>query len=232
MKLFKSLLVASMCSTLALTACVGDKVQKNMAQSVIPATSNTTQINGHLVASEKAGKWGYRDSSGEVVVPHQYNAVSSFSGGLAVVVYNDLYGAIDTSGKVVVPFKYDYLGDFSNGLSLFTKEGSGLIGFIDDKGNEVIEPIWNMGLGFSEGLAAVGVEFNGSYKWGFIDTTGKVVIKPQYDAVYIEDGGEPPQISGGYFKNGQVEVYNIADRIYTITIDKLGNVVSEQKITK
>lgn len=226
MNLFKKLLIVSMSSTLALAACAEDRVQTNKAQSAILATSSTGQINNSLIPSKKEGRWGYTNTAGKMVIPYKYDAVSDFSEGLAVVVHNDMYGAIDTTGKTVVPFKYDHLDNFSDGLALFTKDGNGLIGFVDSKGYEAIEPIWDMGLGFSEGLAAVGVTFDGGYKWGFIDTTGKVVIKLQYDAVYIEDGGESPQISGGYFKDGLVKVYRIEEQIKTITINKLGDEIS------
>ena len=232
MNLFKKLLIISMSSILALAACAEDRLTTNKAQSLIPATINTTQVSDSLTASKKEGKWGYTNTAGKMVVPYKYDAVSDFSEGLAVVVHNDMYGAIDTTGRTVVPFKYDHLGNFSDGMALFTKDGNGLIGFVDSKGHETIEPVWDMGLGFSEGLAAVGITLDGGYRWGFIDTTGKVAIKLQYDAVYIEDDGEPPQISGGYFKDGVVKVYKIEEQIKTIVIDKLGNVVSEQQISK
>lgn len=79
-------------------------------------------------------------------------------------------------------------------------------------------------MGFSEELAAVGKGYYDNTKWGFIDTKGKIVIKPQYDNVYIDECGDSPDVIGGYFKNGTIEVYQNGenDAITAITIDKNG----------
>lgn len=52
-------------------------------------------------------------------------------------------------------------------------------GFINKKGNIVINPSFDDVSEFNEGLAAAKV----GDKWGFIDKNGAVVIKPEYDAV-------------------------------------------------
>ena len=54
----------------------------------------------------------------------------------------------------------------------------------------MIEPAFEDALGFSEGLAGVMVGKRGEDgRWGFIDTTGRMVIPPQYGAVRsFEDG--------------------------------------------
>jgi len=232
MSLLSNLMAASLCSVLGLglTACAEDKMPMNNTKSVVSTSATTTQTEAlvDLIAAEKEGKWGYADKTGNLVIAYQYDDASDFSNGLGVVVDGDWYGAIDATGETIVPFKYDYLGDFSDGLSLFSKNRNGLLGFIDIKGNEAIPAIWNMGLGFSEGMAAVGIKDNGDYKWGFIDTTGSLVIKPQYDAVYIENGEESSEARGGYFKDGQVKVYNMSDKLYTITIDTEGNELDHQ----
>ncbi len=54
-------------------------------------------------------------------------------------------------------------------------------GFINEKGEVVIEPQYEFVTQFSEGLAAVSV--NGKY--GFINLKGKMVIQPQYEHVFL-----------------------------------------------
>lgn len=78
-------------------------------------------------------------------------------------------------------------------------------GYINKNGEVVIKPQYNDAQRFSEGLAAVKfslvdgkivddytikkesyknyLSVNVTYKWGFIDATGKIVIQPQYDDV-------------------------------------------------
>jgi len=65
------------------------------------------------------------------------------------------------------------------GTPLFAVTVKGKTGFIDPKGNIVIEPVFEKAIPFSEGLAA----FAQNGKWGFIDTAGKVVIEPRFAAV-------------------------------------------------
>ena len=71
------------------------------------------------------------------------------------------------------------------------KNQEGKYGYINEKGEEVIECQYDIAYGFGEnGLAAVGektgqVDGSGDdlYKWGFIDYKGKVVIPFMYDNV-------------------------------------------------
>ncbi|MBT2644687.1 WG repeat-containing protein [Bacillus sp. ISL-41] len=113
----------------------------------------------------------------------QYTYALHFQEGLAWVQNEDGWGAIDTTGNWVIPpiagnLKDDLYTSFQEGISWleFTdgfrpinKQGK----FITNKKYMNHEP-------FDEGLAAV-CDFNG--KWGFIDKTGKEVIKPKYNEV-------------------------------------------------
>ncbi|MGK3799683.1 WG repeat-containing protein, partial [Enterococcus faecium] len=49
-------------------------------------------------------------------------------------------------------------------------------GYVDEAGKTIVTPKFTGARSFSEGLAAV----EEGIKWGFIDHTGKFVIKPQY----------------------------------------------------
>lgn len=65
---------------------------------------------------------------------------------------------------------------FSDGLAKITVDGKA--GFIDPRGNVVIEPRLKDAGQFSGGLAPF--EANNG-KWGFLDTAGATKIKPQFD---------------------------------------------------
>ena len=104
----------------------------------------------------------------------------------------------------------------------------GKTGYIDRKGSVVLNPGQLpervvMASDFSEGLAAVGVNnlgygadyFSGTTKYGFIDQTGKFVIKPQFDRVLS------PFCDGlAFIENGSFQGY----------IDKSGIVVIDIRI--
>lgn len=73
--------------------------------------------------------------------------------------------------------KYTFLGDFKEGLAV-VRNRSGLYGYIDKRGKEVIPCQFTNAKSFSEGLAAVK---NSENLWGFIDKEGKVKILPQFE---------------------------------------------------
>lgn len=70
--------------------------------------------------------------------------------------------------------EYEVVGDIKYGLAL-VKNGM-LYGYMNAKGEYVIEAQFEEACDFSEGVAAVKV----NNKWGYIDTTGKFVIAAQY----------------------------------------------------
>ena len=150
------------------------------------------------------GKWGYIDKAGKFTIAPQFNYAFPFSEGRAVVSvgadsYTAKWGVIDKQGHWIVQPRYESIGEFSEGLA--TVRVGSKIGFIDAQGQVVIEPQFDSGGGcpetmggiqaskFSEGLAAVQTPSNPaapdevSRKWGFIDRTGKWIIKPTYSCV-------------------------------------------------
>jgi hypothetical protein len=95
---------------------------------------------------------------------------------------------IDRTGKTIVTLNMDKLRldiherpRFSEGLINVYDSSTGKVGFIDKTGNFVIEPIYDQGAGFSEGLARVAVAESGEEKIGFIDHKGQFAIAPQFN---------------------------------------------------
>lgn len=157
-----------------------------------------------LAPAATGGKWGYLDTRGGWLIEPQFEWARGFTDGLASVEVGGRWGLIDQKGKFVVNPQYDGIFGVSEGYAIF-ESGKGSIpgcqycsnyGFISTKGQVVVEakfvqhPDANGGLrspvaAFSEGLAAVKTDDG----WGFIDTTGKMVIDPQFDDVQsFQDG--------------------------------------------
>lgn len=134
-----------------------------------------------------------------------YTVISEFSEGLAVFnpVSSMLTGFLDTNGRIVIAPKFRYADSFHEGLAAVL-EGDHWC-YIDKTGSVVIRLPDNCSTAerFSEGLAAVALggeektpEFlhvRDGAKWGFIDTSGKVVVPPQFyvDATYGLAGNRP-----------------------------------------
>src|SRR5258706_9842498 len=77
---------------------------------------------------------------------------------------------------IAVPAKADQATSKDRG-ALFTITENGLWGYINRKGDVVVEPQFQMAGPFFEGMAEI-IE---NFKVGFIDVTGRVVIKPQFE---------------------------------------------------
>lgn len=59
-----------------------------------------------LIVAERAGKFGFVDSTGRVAIPFQYEWACAFRMGMAWVGKAGKYGFIDHQGKVVIPLRY------------------------------------------------------------------------------------------------------------------------------
>jgi hypothetical protein len=129
-------------------------------------------------------KYAFVDKSGKEIILLNYDKVSSFSEGLAVVIQNNKSGFIDKTGKEVIPIKYDKVSDFSDGLSKVILDGK--LGCIDKTGREVIPIKYSAWFSkeFSEGVLPV--SFDGKY--GYVDKYGNEITPIKYD--YVEEFSE------------------------------------------
>ncbi|WP_066229064.1 WG repeat-containing protein [Metabacillus fastidiosus] len=151
------------------------------------------------------GRYGVIDKNGKIIIPLKYDDITSFSEGLASVMLNRQTGFIDTNGTYVIKpqdWRVATHGDrgFHNGLSkmltgqMFNED----LQFIDKSGKTVFKVPNNYDdvESFSEGLAEVYIKG----KFGFIDKTGAIKIKPQY--TYVSSFTEGMAVVGTSSKNG------------------------------
>lgn len=101
-----------------------------------------------------------------------------FREGLVGVPLGSRWGFIDRTGKVVIEPQFDWVTQFSEGFSGVYKNWEG--GFINHDGMMVIPGKYRRVEPFSEGRAAVLPKGN-QYRYGFIDSLGKLVIRPGYE---------------------------------------------------
>lgn len=98
------------------------------------------------ISWESAGKqdsrWRYINEKGEVAIDgSRYAQVTDFSEGIAFAQDKNAWVAINTKGEEIFTVEGTPAGLFSNGLAAFSPERyASTIGFIDKKGNVVLEP--------------------------------------------------------------------------------------------
>ena len=136
-----------------------------------------------LARVEFNGKLGFVNTKGDMVIPAVYDDAQLFSEGLAYAEINDEWkGYIDKKGNKVISLnKVITEFPFSEGLAAVYLSGDPILKnrYIDTKGNTVIPSLYYNPGYFSEGLAAVSLEYKS--KFGFIDTKGNIVIPAVYD---------------------------------------------------
>lgn len=138
----------------------------------------------------------------KVIEGKKYSDADHFFEGLAMVgIFNRdkkyhnetrTYGYIDINGNEAIPLKFADAGRFGNGLAPVKYTKRGKYGYINKKGELVIDTAYLNMAEFHSGRALVSdnvnyyfMPHNSSYsKIGFIDTTGKMVIPQIYDYAY------------------------------------------------
>ncbi len=88
-------------------------------------------------------------------------------------IVNQRVGYVDATGKEAIPLRYrDVVHDFSEGLCAAGDSATGKIGYINTKGNWVVQPAYSRGEVFRKGYARVWTDEQTSF---YIDRTGKRV---------------------------------------------------------
>jgi len=139
---------------------------------------------------EETGKWGFVDLSGKVIIEPKFESEPSyFKEGLALIEKESGYDYINNNGDTL-GYNFQTATLFEDGMALVTKENGNRCFIkndfsdafcIDNLKQEVI----SCGL-FSEGLAKFQAENN---KWGYLNTSGEVVIDPVYSkALNFKEG--------------------------------------------
>lgn len=179
-------------------------------------------------------RWGFVDLSGKMVIPARFRDASEFSEGLAAVRLRDKYGYIGHSGKFLIAPQFASAESFSDGrgrVDCWDKFPHTKFGYVNKTGKLVIPCRYANAQGFAEGRAAVLVchkprcftdimettddgEVLGH--WGYIDTSGKMVVQPLYlKAESFSDGlaAVTTEEFDGYYidKDGRVMILTPPD---------------------
>lgn len=127
---------------------------------------------------------GYIDKTGRLVIETNGRAYDFAEGlaGVGVPGVPPRYRYIDKQGNTVIPPRRELNPwGFSEGLLPveFGDRGESTIGYINTRGETVIQARFHRAGPFKEGLAPVMVQRGG--KWGYIDKDGLMVIPEQFD---------------------------------------------------
>jgi len=156
----------------------------------------TTSV-GATIGVRRGDKWGIASSGGATIVPCEYDKVSTFSNGRAIVKKDGVIYAIDNNG---------------NRLALHKGNATDFGNLGNDRIPLLIEGKWYRGSGdllvgttafdwigtYREGYAAA--QQNG--KWGVVDTSSNWLIPADYDGVIVDELGRSYARGAAFVKQG------------------------------
>jgi hypothetical protein len=126
--------------------------------------------------------YGYLNRRGKEILPLEYESASEFNQEKAVVQMKDgNYALIGLTGKIIKKYPYAFVGDYGEGMLSFKQSQNEKFGFIDEKGNIVIEPQFSGVQSFKNGRAIVNIADDYQNQYGLINRNGKFIIKPNYN---------------------------------------------------
>lgn len=122
-----------------------------------------------------------------------------------IYAYKDnLQGLLDLNGKIFLPVKYTMISGHFNQYGLMEVKGKNhLLGFVNQKGKEVIKCKYQSFGKFTNGV----ISARKDYKRGFLDTKGNIIIPFKYDhAFWFAEGLARVSIrKGDYYHFGFVD---------------------------
>jgi WG containing repeat/zinc-ribbon domain len=148
---------------------------------VIPFTFDSAyQTEDNLVGLMTKGLWGLADQNGVFVIPPTFRAIYSFSEGLALAQFSDQkWGLINREGKEVSKKRFDGASSPADGLWPVKTGDSWALA---DLSGEIIQPLTGLKdvSEFHEGLSLARTNQGDFGNLGYIDRSGKFVIRPQF----------------------------------------------------
>ncbi len=158
------------------------------------------------------GNWlyGFINKKGQWAIAPTLESATTFDNELSVVKKNGDSFFMNTKGEFISKFS-EYAKSYpasscSEGYAMFeTSKGSYFIGH---QGKRLGNRLFQYALPFSEGMAAIQIKD----RWGFIDTTGKIVIEPKfYGPSKFKEGMAPVSMEvtisgkGSYFMHAFID---------------------------
>ncbi len=179
-----------------------------IAQAYLPNALTTIK----LFPVKKEAKWGFINSSGELIIDTEFDYCHPFKEGMALVERDDDIWFIDEQGKKAFESPFSMSWIVSEGMIRIILDDK--VGYINKKGEIIIEPSFKQGGDFTEGYAWV--RTIDTDKVGFISKNGKMAITAVFEyAGDFKGGYAPVRLDGkwGYIdRNGKL----FKNLIYTL----------------
>jgi hypothetical protein len=141
-------------------------------------------IDSSLYALKRNGKWGIMNVNRDTILSFEFDFIGDVSENILIVSKNDDLNYFNLKSKLIISNnwftsypEFKILGQFVNGKAKVKTEKG--YNFINNRGEFVFtKPKSN--LGFYNTYIA----YEKDGKWGYLDSTSKIIIKPMYNKTY------------------------------------------------
>jgi hypothetical protein len=121
-------------------------------------------------------KYGYIDTTFNLVIPFKYNFAYFFQDGYARVKLNGKIGLINKNGKEVIPLEFQEMDHLSK---IYSTKKDGHWGLIDTNGRVLIPFKYDRIYDYKNGRAIATL----NSKYGVVDTLGQELVKFEYERI-------------------------------------------------
>ncbi|MCS7004994.1 MAG: WG repeat-containing protein [Cytophagales bacterium] len=145
---------------------------------------NVGNFSYRLAWVQLANRYGYINTSAQLVIPAEYELASDFANGYASAKKNGNFGLLDTKGNAVIPFEWQGIDVPTADGALRIKKGKGAEGkwaLYSVKNQPLTAFVYSMIYPF-EGKEARCIKEG---KWGVLDTKGKEIVPTVIQADYL-----------------------------------------------
>ncbi len=135
---------------------------------------------GHFFAVEKDKKWGLLDSTGNTIIPINYDKleyINTNKNFFKVSITGLLYGYLDPNFMFQIVPQFDDAKDFKDGFARVEIDGKW--NFVNTNGKLISENYFDECKDFYHDKAVV----KSNRLWGVINTAGEYIIPPQYEMI-------------------------------------------------
>lgn len=158
-------------------------IDKNGVEIIPPRYKSASNFKLNCAFVKTDDKYALIDTCGKEITPpifDEYEPINLFEKGLNAVRTGDKWGFIDKNGQWVIPAQYDHVFNFRSGLANVYNAPDNF--YINPQGKTVYPPLFDEWL-FDPGDGTC-IAFKKDGKYGFADSTGRVIIQPQYRMAY------------------------------------------------
>ncbi len=139
--------------------------------------SDTLMVPVRAISEALGARVTWNEENYVANITSEYENITEYTNGYAMVNKNNLWGYIDKDGKQVVPVNYTVAqAPDENGIAIVAKNA--IWGYVHMEGKSMGSLRFDEVTPFSNGLAAVCK----NKKWGYVNNKGDLVINTLYDA--------------------------------------------------